>query len=335
MICNVLENINTLAIEERPIPNPSRGQARIRTTLAGICGSDIHALHGLQPSLSFPTVMGHELVGVVDAIAASESDGKFQIGDRVAIDPSFRCGKCELCISGKENVCEELRVLGVHCDGGFAEYFLCDLGMLHKIPDSLRFEEAVFSEPLSIAMHAISRMTSNTRKKAAIIGAGPIGLALLIALKEVFEEVIVFEVLENRKSAAHVIGAELVLDSLGDNYPLEDIDVVFDSVSTPSTVTLTEQIIRRGGEVIIVGMAKPEVGFKLLPILKKELSVRGTRMTRREDFKSALELLVRTDPKSIQAIITGYWGLTDSIEAIRHAETHTETCIKEVLDCRR
>jgi threonine dehydrogenase-like Zn-dependent dehydrogenase len=87
--------------------------------------------------------------------------------------------------------------------------------------------------------------------------------------------------------------------------------------------------------VIIIGMAKPEVGFKLLPILKKELSVRGTRMTRREDFKSALELLVRTDPKSIQAIITGYWGLTDSIEAIRHAETHTETCIKEVLDCRR
>jgi L-gulonate 5-dehydrogenase len=335
MICNVLKDKNILVMEERPMLEPRTGQVRIKTVLAGICGSDIHALHGMQPSLLFPTVMGHELVGVIDAIAASENEGTFKVGDRVVIDPSFRCGKCDLCLSGKENICEELRVLGVHCDGGFADYFLCEIDMLHKIPDSLRFEEAIFSEPLSIAMHAISRITSTGRKKTAIIGAGPIGLALLIALKELFEEVLVFEVLENRKSAARIIGADQVLDSVGDTYPAEDIDVVFDTVSIPSTVTLTERIVKRGGEVIIVGMAKPEIGFQLLPILKKELSVRGTRMTRREDFKAALDLLTKTDPKLIQAIITGYWSLSDSIKAIRYTETHAGTCIKEVLDFRR
>lgn len=335
MICNVLKERNVLAIEERPVPVPGPKQVRIRTALAGICGSDIHALHGLQPSLSFPTVMGHELVGIVDAIANDDGTGGFHVGDRVAIDPSFRCGVCTLCTSGKENICEELRVLGVHCDGGFAEYFLCDVGMLHKIPDSLGFEQAIFCEPLSIAMHAISRMTATARKRAAVIGAGPIGLALLIALKELFEEVLVFEVLENRKVAANAIGADHVYDSVGERYPHEDVDVVFDAVSIPSTATLTEQIVRRGGEVIVVGMAKPDAGFRLLPILKKELSIRGTRMTRPEDFTAALQLLERTDPRAIEAVITGYWPLADSIQAIRHAETHADACIKEVLDCRR
>ncbi|MPM97182.1 L-threonine 3-dehydrogenase [bioreactor metagenome] len=184
-------------------------------------------------------------------------------------------------------------------------------------------------------MHAISRMTSNSRKRAAIIGAGPIGLALLIALKEQFEEVLIFEVLENRKTAARTIGADRVLDSVTDHYPHEDVDVVFDAVSISSTALLTEQIVRRGGEVVIVGMSKSDVGFHLLPILKKELSIRGTRMTRREDFAAALDLLVRTDPRSIQAAITGYWPLSDSIQAIRHAESHADACIKEVLDCRR
>lgn len=324
-----------LEYEERTIPMPGPNQVRIRTALAGICGSDIHALHGLQPSLSFPTVMGHELVGTVDAIGEPNQVEGFCVGDRVVIDPSFRCGTCALCTSGKENICENLKVLGVHCDGGFSEYFLCDSDMLHMIPDSLSFEEAIFCEPLSIAMHAISRMTSNSRKRAAIIGAGPIGLALLIALKEQFEEVLIFEVLENRKTAARTIGADRVLDSVTDHYPHEDVDVVFDAVSISSTALLTEQIVRRGGEVVIVGMSKSDVGFHLLPILKKELSIRGTRMTRREDFAAALDLLVRTDPRSIQAAITGYWPLSDSIQAIRHAESHADACIKEVLDCRR
>jgi len=335
MICNVLKDKNILAMEERALPIPQSGQVRVKTILAGICGSDIHALHGLQPSLSFPTVMGHELVGVIDAIADQDSESEFHVGDRVVIDPSYRCGTCELCDSGKENICRELQVLGVHCDGGFAEYFICNIDMLHRIPESVRFEEAIFAEPLSIAMNAISRITSLQRRKAAIIGAGPIGLALLIAVKELFDEVIVFELLENRKSVARIIGADLVLDSVDADYRKEDVDVVFDTVSIASTVDLTEKIVRRGGEVIIVGMAKDDIGIHLLPILKKELSVRGTRMTCRENFSSALDLLARTDSEKIQAIITGYWSLSDAIEAIHHVESHTEISIKEVLDCRR
>lgn len=334
MQSNVLLNKEIMIIEERELPKPGKGQVRIKTVLAGICGSDIHALHGLQPSLTFPRVMGHELVGIVDALPETDGLSSIQIGDRVAIDPSFRCGICELCKTGKENICNNLEVLGVHCDGGFSNYFICNSDMIHLLPAQLTFEDAVFCEPLSIATHAISRMHSTKRKKAAIIGAGPIGLALLLGLKEIFDEVIVFELLENRKDSARSIGASKVFDSKEDSYLLEDIDVVFDSVSVPETCRISERIVRRGGEVIIVGMAKPNIGFSLLTILKKELTITGTRMTTREDFKAALGLLKRIDSSKIQMIITGCWPLSNSIEGIHHVEKNSDKCIKEIIDCR-
>ena len=335
MICNVLKEKNNVVIEERAIPEPKLGQVRIKTMLAGICGSDIHALHGLQPSLTFPRVMGHELVGIIDAFNPKDEQQGFHVGDRVAIDPSFRCGKCALCKDGRENICENLEVLGVHCDGGFSQFFICNVDMLHKLPECLRFEEAIFCEPMSIAMHAISRMTSTNRNKVAILGAGPIGLALLVALKELFQKVIVFEVLENRKRVALEIGADEVIDSVSGVYEAEDIDVVFDAVSIYATSVKAAKIVKRGGEVIVVGMAKPDVWFALLPILKKELTIRGTRMTRSVDFLAGLDLLARTDPKKIQAIITGYCSLADSVEGIHFAEKNPDKCIKEVIDCRK
>ena len=101
MRSNVLKQKGIMTIEEREIPKPREGQVRIRTALAGICGSDIHALHGLQPSLTFPRVMGHELVGVVDALYDKDGPSAVKIGDRVAIDPSYRCGNCKLCKTRK------------------------------------------------------------------------------------------------------------------------------------------------------------------------------------------------------------------------------------------
>lgn len=335
MISSVLQAKNKLVIEEREIPVPASGQVRIQTVLAGICGSDIHALHGMQPSLKFPTVMGHELVGIVDGFAADEGDSSFKVGDRVVIDPSFRCGVCPLCVSGKENICEDLKVLGVHVDGGFSEYFLCDIDMLYKLPDDLSFDEAVFCEPLSIATHTVSRMTTSERNKAAVIGAGPIGLAMVMVLREIFKTVIVFEPLENRRMTAKYIGADLVLESDPSAYHGQDIDVVFDTVSIAPTARLSEKIVRRGGEIVVVGMANPQDGLSMLTILKKELTVRGTRMTRPDDFGAALQLLSRADAKHIKAIITGHWPLEKAEEAIRYAETNPARCIKEVIDFRR
>ncbi len=335
MTCNVLQAKGELVLEQRPVCEPGLDQVRIRTVCAGICGSDIHALHGLQPSLSFPRVMGHELAGIIDAVGPCDEALPFKVGDRVVIDPSIRCGTCAQCTGGKENICEALQVLGVHCDGGFSEYFLCGSAMVYRMPDGMDFETAVFCEPMSIAMHALSRITCTVKGRIGIIGAGPIGLALLLAVKPICNVVVVFELLEKRKEVARTLGADAVLDPSVPIGSLEELDVVFDAVSLPETSILASRIVRWGGEVVIVGMAKPEAGFPLLSILKKELSVRGTRMTRREDFSAAISLLVKIGAEPVREIVTGSWSLSDSIQAIHYVEQHPEACIKEIIDFRK
>jgi 2-desacetyl-2-hydroxyethyl bacteriochlorophyllide A dehydrogenase len=333
----VLAGKERLVFERREIPKPGSGELLVRMVRAGICGSDIHAYHGLQPSLSYPCVMGHENVGVVEAI---NGDSSLSVGDRVVVDPSYRCGTCELCRSGRENICENLRVLGVHCDGGFAEYCVCGIGMAHKLPDGLDDDTAVFCEPMSIAIHALGRMGAPSCETALIIGAGPIGLAVLLAAKRVCVKTVVMDILGNRLDAARNVGADLVLDSSKDIGALEAAmraatgelaDVVFDTVSNPASVPIAERLVKRGGRVVVVGMANKDTGFHLLTTLKKELTIAGTRMTTHEDFAEALDLLRHTDPRLVRHIVTDAYPLSRAMEGIEFAERHPEKGIKTII----
>jgi len=333
----VLTSKHCLEYKRVPIPVPVVGQMLVRTIYAGICGSDVHAYHGLQPSLTYPRVMGHELVAEVIKINGPCS---IKIGAHVVIDPSYRCGICDRCVSGKGNICDQLKVLGVHCDGGFAQYFVCDIAMAHLLPEGISDECAVFCEPLSIAVHATRRMCTPICDTALIIGAGPIGLALLLAIKRVCKRTIILDILENRLEAARNIGADLVLNSAKNPEDLESMilatikrpaDIVFDTVSNPSSVQNDELLVKRGGEVIIVGLSNRETGIHLLPILKKELTINGTRMTTHQDFSDALTLLQKIDPQRIRHIITNTFALSEAIEGIKFVEQHPEKGIKTII----
>ena len=323
----VLKGKGDLHEELRAIPKPTEGEMLVRVAYCGICGSDLHAYHGLQPSLTFPCVMGHEIVGTIVEI---HGDSDLALGDAVVIDPSFRCGSCVQCLSGKENICENLRVLGVHCDGGFAEYCLCGIDMAHRVPTGLDLDVAAFGEPMSIAVHAASRMLSEKRDKVVIIGAGPIGLALLLYLRPLFKTVLVVEMLENRREIAAALGADQVL------HPLDVVidsfaDVVFDAVSNPHTAKFAERVVARGGEVIVVGLSDANTGFSLLAILKKELRISGTRMTTRADFIEALDYLKTLDSELVRRIITHTYHLETALEGFALAEKHPQSSIKILI----
>ena len=324
----VLKAKGDLCEELRAIPKPAVGEMLVRVVYCGICGSDLHAYHGLQPSLTYPCVMGHEIVGTIVEI---NGDSALTIGNAVVIDPSFRCGSCIQCTSGKENICENLRVLGVHCDGGFAEYCICGINMAHRVPAGLDLEVAVFAEPMSIAVHSASRMLSGKRDSVVILGAGPIGLALLLYVRPLFKTVLVVDMLENRRSVAAALGADQVLHPL--DVPMDAYaDVVFDAVSNPHTARLAERVVARGGEVIVVGLADANTGFSLLTILKKELRISGTRMTTGEDFSNALDYLAGLDAKLVRRIITHTYQLKDALEGFALAEKHPQSSIKILIN---
>ena len=139
---------------DRPVPGP--GQALIKVVTAGICGSDIGAFRGTNGLVSYPRVIGHELAGIVESIPDGNPKG-IRVGDRVVVDPYLYCGHCYPCSIGRTNCCTDLHVLGVHVDGGMAEYFCHPADMLVKIPDGMDWVLAAMAEPLTISLHGVHR----------------------------------------------------------------------------------------------------------------------------------------------------------------------------------
>src|SRR5438067_11407709 len=170
----VCEEPGVLTLRERVKPTRLAGELLIRLRRVGMCGTDYHIFRGTQPYLTYPRVIGHELSGeVVEADAQSP----FQHGQLVCIMPYLSCGRCGACRHGKTNCCRELQVLGVHRDGGLAEFlsvpeqFVIDAG-------GLTLDQAAMVEFLSIGHHAVQRAVPTKADRVLVVGAGPIGMAV-------------------------------------------------------------------------------------------------------------------------------------------------------------
>ena len=161
-----LSEPRTISCVETEKPGPGQNEALIRIQAAGICGSDIGAFRGTNKLVSYPRVIGHELAGIIEAIPEDNPKG-LTIGDRVIIDPYLYC---------ENQLLHGLKVLGVHIDGGMAEYYCHPADMLIKIPDDMDWTEAAMAEPLTISLHGIHRGGLKAGEYCAVIGAGPIGL---------------------------------------------------------------------------------------------------------------------------------------------------------------
>ena len=185
-----------------PMPEPKPGEALIKIMAAGICGSDIGAFRGTNGLVSYPRVIGHELAGVVVSIPENNKNG-IKVGDRVVVDPYLYCGHCYPCSIGRTNCCDDLHVLGVHVEGGMAEYFCHPADMLVKIPDGMSWVQAAMAEPLTISLHGIHRGGLKAGEYCAIIGAGPAGLTAAGDLAKLGYKVTVYE-------ALHVAGGVLM-----------------------------------------------------------------------------------------------------------------------------
>ena len=171
-----------IEISDVQMPKPKEGEALLRVKSAGICGSDIGAFRGTNGLVSYPRIIGHEIAGEVISIPENNKNG-IKPGDRVIVDPYLYCGHCYPCSIGRTNCCVDLKVLGVHVDGGMAEYFCHPADMLLKVPDDMPWDIIPLAEPLTIALHGIHRLNLKAGEHIAINGAGPIGLlAAMVAL---------------------------------------------------------------------------------------------------------------------------------------------------------
>src|SRR6266481_5204365 len=197
---------------DRQVPRPvaSTGDALVRIRRVGVCGSDFHAFAGRHPAYTYPRVLGHELAGEV--VEVEVNDFGICVGDRCAIEPYISCGKCKPCKAGRTNCCEQLRVIGIHVDGGMQGLLSVPLSLLHKSA-TLSFDELALIETLGIGAHAVSRSRISRGQSALVIGAGPIGLAVAEFAKAAGAEVRVVEKNRWRKNFAESLGMEALAES--------------------------------------------------------------------------------------------------------------------------
>ena len=141
----------------------------------GICGSDLYHISGKNPRITPPVILGHELVGTISAIGSEVPKNKFAVGDTVTVNPIIRCFECDNCLSGRENLCRNIKLIGHQQDGGFAEQLGVHWSQLVKLPGSIGLEFGHLVEPLAVAIHGLSLVPVETVDTVIVMGAGPIG----------------------------------------------------------------------------------------------------------------------------------------------------------------
>ena len=161
-----------LAVIDRPTPSPGPGEALVRVRRVGVCGTDLHIYEGSHPFLEYPRVIGHELSGEIAEVGPGSS---FTLGQQVYVIPYLACGACGACLRGKTNCCQNIRVLGVHIDGGMAEY-VCVPESNIAPAEGVSLDQAAMVEFLAIGAHAVRRANLAAEDRVLVVGAGPIGI---------------------------------------------------------------------------------------------------------------------------------------------------------------
>ena len=321
-------------------PEPKEGQALIKVRAAGICGSDIGAFRGTNPLVSFPRIIGHEIVGEVLSIPEDNARG-IKAGDRVIVDPYLYCGTCYPCSVGRTNCCTDLKVLGVHVEGGMAEYMTHPADMLWKLPDDMPWDIAPMAEPLTIALHGIHRGELAAGEHVAIIGAGPIGLLTGIVLKHAgASKIIISDVDDARLAMCKEFGFETVnvknesmIDYVNQATGNVGVDVVFEcSGSEPSALEITK-LCRIGGMICLTGVHKVPHAVNLQDVNFKEQTLVGSRVYTLREFGQAVEYAKEIAPE-LEKIVTHVVPLAESEKVFDLIKDPGEMTVKVLVDCR-
>ena len=322
---------------EKPVP--AQGEALIKIITAGICGSDIGAFRGTNGLVSYPRIIGHELAGIVESVPEDPALNPkgFQVGDRVVCEPVLFCGKCYPCRIGRTNCCMDIKVLGVHVDGGMREYFCHPADHLVKIPEGMSWEEAAMAEPLTISLHGVHRGQVTEGEYCAVIGAGPIGLLAALAAQAYGGHAILIDVIQERLDYAKSVGVEYVVNSAKDD-PVAYISeltggemcpFVMECSGANSAIRQTLDLASFAGRIVYTGWPKKETSLPTDVFTKKELDLRGGRNSAKE-FEEVLELISskRVDVKSI---LTKVVSMDEAPETIVDIEKNPGNYMKVVV----
>ncbi|MBT2757827.1 zinc-binding alcohol dehydrogenase family protein [Mesobacillus foraminis] len=305
IVCEQPNKFNLVHIEN---PLQKQGEAIVSIRRVGICGTDLHAYKGNQPFFSYPRVLGHELAGVIEWVGGNP-DG-LKKGDQVTVIPYMACGECIACRKGKTNCCSQMKVLGVHIDGGMSEKISIPYEYLIKT-EGLSLDESVVVEPLSIGAHAVKRASILKGEFVLVIGAGPIGLGIMTFAQQEGAKVIAMDINSKRlefcrqwANVNYTVNAsgtpmEAITTITGGDLPT----IVFDATGNRKSMEEAFRYPANGGKLVFAGLVRSDIAFFNPDFHAKELTLMGSRNATREDFVHVLNS-IKSGSIDVNAYIT-------------------------------
>jgi L-iditol 2-dehydrogenase len=331
-------------LEYVDVPEPEVGddEVLVRVEAVGICGSDVHGMDGSSGRRVPPLVMGHEAAGVVEALGGSVAG--FAPGDAVTFDSTIWCGRCAFCRDGVVNLCDDRRVLGVSTgeyrrDGAFAERVVVPARVVYALPAGVSMVEAALTEPLAVALHAVSRTPLVEDDEALVVGCGVIGLLVIAAVRQAgCKRIIAVDLSPSRLARATAMGATDVVTAGSDDV-VEQLqaltdgrgpDVAFEAVGIGSTVALAIAAVRKGGTVVLVGNVVPAVELPLQWVVSRQLTLLGSAASCGE-YPRALELIA-SRAVDVAALVSEVAPLADGAEWFDRLRAPQTPLLKVVLE---
>jgi L-iditol 2-dehydrogenase len=330
-----------MTIEEVPVPELDADEVLVKVMAVGVCGSDIHYYeHGRigRYVVEKPIILGHECAGIVAGLGSGVD--RFNLGDRVAIEPGVTCGRCEACKEGRYNLCPDVQFLATPpVDGAFVQYIKIRQDFVFSIPDELTFEEAALNEPFSVGIHAARRAKLQPGSTVAIMGMGPVGLMAVVAAKAFgAREIIVADLETIRLEAAKKLGATHVIN-IREQDPVAQVknitagrgvDAAFETAGNPRALQSALASIRRGGKMVIVGLPpQDEIPLNIPFIADNEADIYGV-FRYANTYPQGITFLA-SRISDVKLLITDRYPLEQTQEAMERARTNKSGSLKVMV----
>jgi L-iditol 2-dehydrogenase len=331
----VLEAPESLRLEERPEPPTGEEDVVVRIRATGICGTDLSIFGGKVP-VDYPLVLGHEMVGTLEASAPG-----LDAGTRVVVDPNVFCGTCYQCLKGQENVCAGAELMGRDRDGALSDFLAVPARNVYPIPEEIDDRIAPLLQVLTTCLHGQRQVQLFPQDSVVVLGLGVSGLLhLQLAKARGAHPVIGITRSESKRSLATRLGADLVIDP-ADPTLEEQVaeatrgrgpDLVVECVGNTGTLAQAINLVRIGGRIVLFGTITEDSGeLPFYQLYYKEISLANTRAAKPEDFPASIEL-VASGAVELDPLITHTFPLASAEEAI--AATAESGSLKVILDHR-
>ncbi|MFC5652856.1 zinc-binding dehydrogenase [Paenibacillus solisilvae] len=295
----VLTNWENIEIKDVPIPEIGEEECLVKVRYTGICGTDLHIYGGHHPTAQAPVILGHEFVGTIERIQ-TKYPTNLKPGDRVVAEPLISCGICEACKEGNWHVCRSLKLLGIHTNGGFAEYMKVSVDKVIKVDDRLSDRVAAMAEPFAVGFHVNQRAGVKNGDRVLVIGGGPIGLIVgLVAREGGAAEVAFSEINPIRIEQVKSFGFTSVINPVEEDAAAraaeltagEGFDVVIEVSGSQAGLLFATQACRIRGTVVFVGFPGKVPQVNVLQGIFKELTMVGSRVYTFSHFQKTVKLL--------------------------------------------